>query len=55
MRAVAFAILISAFASVAAAQVPAPPSAGNSSSILSSDLDKLQSAASQANLDIAHM
>jgi hypothetical protein len=55
MRAVAFVILFSAFASLAAAQVPAPPGALNPSSALSGDLDKLQSAASQANLDIAHM
>lgn len=56
MRVIALVILSSLLACVGSAQAPAPPTGGNAAApALKADLGRLQSAAVQANLDIAHM
>lgn len=58
MRSIAFVVLIASLTSIAAAQNAAPsvpPINSAPPAALASDLDRLQAAASQANLDIAHM
>lgn len=58
MRSLANTLLLIFVSVVAVAQAqttPAPPAAAAPSANLSSDLDRLQTAASQANVDIAHM
>lgn len=54
MKAAAFVIILFAFAWPAAAQTPAPPNP-TAASALAGELDKLQSAASQANAEISGM
>ncbi len=58
MRSFANLLLLVSISLVAAAQVqnaPVPPANSAPPASLSSDLDRLQTAASQANIDIAHM
>lgn len=58
MRSIAFLVLIASLTSIANAQNAAPsalPANSAPPAALASDLDRLQAAASQANLDIAHM
>ena len=58
MRSIAFVVVIAGLTCMAGAQNAAPPPVQANSAlpaVLASDLDRLQAAASQANLDIAHM
>ncbi len=58
MRSIAFVVVIASLTSIAAAQNAAPsglPVNSAPRAALASDLDRLQAAASQANLEIAHM
>ncbi len=58
LRSISAFVLLVTLASVAHGQIPAastPPANAGHSSSLASDLDRLQSAASQANVDISHM